>query len=434
MPDTPLPSDKPASPIHVPTALEAAQTALEAAETDLAIAESAADDLKVSELRYRRLFETAHDGILLLDSETCQITDANPFMTELLGYSHDALLGKELWEIGLLQDKEASLSAFAQLEREGHIRYDDLPLENQQGQRREVEFVSNLYPEGDRTVIQCNIRDITERKTLERVLAQVHVQDKEIALALQRPMLFQPKEDAFSGLTVQTTYVMASEDALVGGDFWDTFAFDDGHVALVMGDVMGHGLTSAIFTTELKHTMRAYIREHVQPACILFHMNQFLCESNRLFHEGVNTEGSDAPVCIALAVVERETGAGTLAIAGMEPPLLVRANGGVNSSTAMGIPLGIQANEEFDAFDFQLEEGDTLLLTTDGITEARQGKTFLETEGLMRLAVEGNRGTLRKMADTILNGALAFAGGKLRDDASLVLVRRIAFVGSDNAG
>jgi serine phosphatase RsbU (regulator of sigma subunit) len=111
-------------------------------------------------------------------------------------------------------------------------------------------------------------------------------QSQKIALALQRPMLFQPKEDAFSGLMVHTAYAMASEEALVGGDFWDTFAYDHGHVAFVLGDVTGHGLPSAIFTTELKHTMRAYIREHEEPARILYHMNQFLFQSTDCSKKG----------------------------------------------------------------------------------------------------------------------------------------------------
>ena len=84
--------------------------------------------LRVSELRYRRLFETARDGILILDSETGRITDANPFMSELLGYPREELLGRELWEIGLLRDKEASQEAFGRLERDGYIRYENLPL------------------------------------------------------------------------------------------------------------------------------------------------------------------------------------------------------------------------------------------------------------------------------------------------------------------
>jgi PAS domain S-box-containing protein len=126
--------------------------------------------LHISEIRYRRLFEAARDGILILNPKTRRIADANPFMSELLGYAHEDLLGKELWEIGLLKDEEASRTAFSELQEKGYIRYEDLPLQTSQGVRREVEFVSNLYQENGHKVIQCNIRDITERKRAEHEL------------------------------------------------------------------------------------------------------------------------------------------------------------------------------------------------------------------------------------------------------------------------
>jgi len=126
--------------------------------------------IRASEIRYRRLFEAARDGILIVDPGTRKITDANPFMTELLGYPHRDLLGKELWEIGLLKDEEASRAAFRELQEKHFIRYEDLPLQDKAGHHRDVEFVSNLYDEDGREVIQCNIRDITERKQLEAAL------------------------------------------------------------------------------------------------------------------------------------------------------------------------------------------------------------------------------------------------------------------------
>ncbi len=126
--------------------------------------------IRTSEIRYRRLFEAARDGILILDPHTRQITDANPFMSELLGYSLNELLGRELWEIGLLKDEKASRAAFRELRKNHFIRYEDLPLQTKAGGRHEVEFVSNLYDEDGRQVIQCNIRDITERKHAERKL------------------------------------------------------------------------------------------------------------------------------------------------------------------------------------------------------------------------------------------------------------------------
>lgn len=126
--------------------------------------------LRRSELRYRRLFEAAKDGVLIVDPATRKILDANPFMTELLGYSHEELLGKELFEIGLLEDEEASRSAFGRLQEERILRYDDLPLETKSGERREVEMVSSLHREAEDSIIQCNIRDITARKRDEEAL------------------------------------------------------------------------------------------------------------------------------------------------------------------------------------------------------------------------------------------------------------------------
>jgi PAS domain S-box-containing protein len=142
--------------------------------------------LRTSEIRYRRLFEAARDGILILDPSTRKITDANPFMTELLGYSHKELLGKELWEIGLLKDEEASRSAFRELQEKHFIRYENLPLQNKAGQRHEVEFVSNLYDEDGRKVIQCNIRDITKRRQAEEALVSAKNQIGRHALHLER--------------------------------------------------------------------------------------------------------------------------------------------------------------------------------------------------------------------------------------------------------
>ena len=123
--------------------------------------------LRESEIRYRRLFETAKDGILILDTHTGKITDANPYMSELLGYSKEHFDGKELWEIGLFSDRSANEEAVRELQEQGYIRFEHLPLETSQGERVEVEIVANSYKEDDHSVIQCNIRDITERSRLE---------------------------------------------------------------------------------------------------------------------------------------------------------------------------------------------------------------------------------------------------------------------------
>jgi PAS domain S-box-containing protein len=143
----------------------------------------------VSEVRYRRLFEAAHDGVLIVDPETRRIVEANPFMTELLGYPHDQLVGKELYQIGLLRDEAASQEMMQKLKRTSQVRYEDLPLESQGGEHQEVEVVANLYDESGHSVIQCNIRDITERKRTEEhvkmLMAEVNHRAKNLLAVVQ---------------------------------------------------------------------------------------------------------------------------------------------------------------------------------------------------------------------------------------------------------
>jgi PAS domain S-box-containing protein len=146
--------------------------------------------LRISEIRYRRLFEAARDGILIVDPYSRQITDANPFMTDLLGYKHEELLGKELWQIGLLKDEAASRAAFKELQINRYVRYEDLPLQSKAGESRQVEFVSNLYEEDGRSVIQCNIRDITQRKLAqEQIVEQAAYLDEATNAILVRDLV-----------------------------------------------------------------------------------------------------------------------------------------------------------------------------------------------------------------------------------------------------
>ena len=132
--------------------------------------DSAKQRLKDSEIRYRRLFETAQDGILILDAETGQILDVNPFLIDMLGYPYKEFIGKRLWEIGPFKDVEASKIAYRELQEKDYVRYENLPLETRDKREIQVEFVSNIYKVNHSRIIQCNIRDITERKQIERQL------------------------------------------------------------------------------------------------------------------------------------------------------------------------------------------------------------------------------------------------------------------------
>jgi diguanylate cyclase (GGDEF)-like protein/PAS domain S-box-containing protein len=126
--------------------------------------------IQTSELRYRRLFEAAQDGILILDAKTGAITDVNPFLIKMLGYSREEFVEKKLWEVGAFKDIEASQEAFEALQKNEYIRYEDLPLKAKSGKLIDVEFVSNVYLVDGEKVIQCNIRDITDRKQAQDAL------------------------------------------------------------------------------------------------------------------------------------------------------------------------------------------------------------------------------------------------------------------------
>jgi PAS domain S-box-containing protein len=160
--------------------------------TERRLAEAA---LKTSELNYRRLFQSAKDSILVLDAITLEIIDANPFMTALVDYSREELLGKELWEIGFFGDKRSSQALYQELQACGYVRYDHLPLETKHGKRAEVEFISNVYLVGQRAVAHCNIRDISERSGMQRklleqaeALADLHLRKNEFLAMLSHEL------------------------------------------------------------------------------------------------------------------------------------------------------------------------------------------------------------------------------------------------------
>ncbi len=162
------------------------------------------DALKHSEKRYRRLFESAKDGILILDANTGRVDDVNPFLLKLLGYSFNEMWGKYIWELGVFKDIAASKDAFRALQDNEYIRYEDLPLETHDGKPVSVEFVSNVYLVDQTRVIQCNIRDISGRKQADaerkRLMAAIE-QSNEIIMMTDAQGLIQFVNPAFECTT-----------------------------------------------------------------------------------------------------------------------------------------------------------------------------------------------------------------------------------------
>jgi PAS domain S-box-containing protein len=140
--------------------------------TDISDCKREVAGLVASEVRYRRLFESARDGILILDAETGIIVDVNPYLVELLGFTRAEVVDKRLWELGTFHDSRVSEAKFRELQEVGYVRYDDMALETSDGRRAEVEFISNVYLVNGVRVIQCNVRDVSERKRAEALIAK----------------------------------------------------------------------------------------------------------------------------------------------------------------------------------------------------------------------------------------------------------------------
>ena len=203
--------------------------------------------IRTSELRYRRLFEAAQDGILILDAETGAITDVNPFLIKMLGYSREEFVERKLWEVGAFRDIEASQEAFEALQKNEYIRYEDLPLRAKSGKLIDVEFVSNVYLVGDEKVIQCNIRDITERKQAQDALLKSQVLLREQSVRDHLTGLFNRR---YMEETLERELLRATRKQLLLGiimlDVDDLKRFNDtyGHAA---GDLILRELGSLLF-------------------------------------------------------------------------------------------------------------------------------------------------------------------------------------------
>jgi len=179
--------------------------------------------LAASELRYRRLFESAQDGILILDAETGMVVDVNPFLTALLGYSHTEFLGKKVWELGFFRNIAANEDKFRELQARDYVRYEDMPLETAAGRKIDVEFVSNVYLVEGKRVIQCNIRDISDRVRAASYQRMNH----EILRILNEPSdLAHTMQAVIATLKAQTTFDAVGIRLQNGDDF--PYYYQDG--------------------------------------------------------------------------------------------------------------------------------------------------------------------------------------------------------------
>jgi PAS domain S-box-containing protein len=260
-----------------------------------------------------------------------------------------------------------------------------------------------------------------ERTWLTAESVRVRQREHHIAATLQRSLLQMPAVDSFEGLALHTEYKPALAEADVGGDFLDAFAIAPGRVALVVGDVSGKGVTAAARTAETRYVLRGYLRELGDPAQVMARVNTVISTNYEL--EPVDT--NQGFVCVSLVVIDTQTGVVTASLAGCEPPLIITASGRVTPLEATGMPLGVDANAIYGTAVAHVESGDTILMVTDGITEARRGGQMYGQSGLIASAARhAPKADIDIAAQRILDDARRFAG-IFRDDIALLLARRL---------
>ncbi len=266
--------------------------------------------------------------------------------------------------------------------------------------------------------------DVTRRVEIELERDALLEQQRHVSETLQRALLLTPPPATLNGLEVSTQYLPAWDEALIGGDFFDTLSLSENRVALVVGDCTGKGLKAAQYTAEVKYALRALLREHKCPSLVLCRLNRYLIDSQRL-----DGRAADAFVCVAVAVVDTLTGTAYVASSGMEPPLIVRRSGATEPTQVRGLILGLDPAAKYEHETVTLGSGDTLVMITDGITEAHSPRPDRDMFGYDRFqnvaaAAAADALTVEAMGERIVATARAFTQDKLEDDVCVLLARR----------
>ncbi len=238
--------------------------------------------------------------------------------------------------------------------------------------------------------------------------------ESRIADVLQRTFLSKSPVTA-DRFEIAQVYEPAMNGALVGGDFYDVYETSDGKIALVIGDVSGKGLQAAVHTAMVRYTLRAYLNEGHSPGAAL-----------RLMNSGIERlMDSETYVTIFVGVLDTASGELVYANAGHEPPFYSCAATQL-TLPATGLPLGADADSDYEEGKITLESGCVLLLYTDGVSEARSGISMLGEEGVGEELAVCRELASGEVANCVYRRAAEFAGGELKDDVAILAVRAVS--------
>ena len=387
----------------------------EEARTSRALAEAQRAEAEEVQQRTQEILDSITDMQVALDRDW-RIVSMNASAVRFLqsaGHEPGAVIGHVLWEAyPLMLDRQFEVEI---MQAVGDGRRFDFEAFLTDFNRW---IAVRVFPQENGVALYST--DITERKEAEAALQAGYKRERRIADTLQAIILHTPLAETSPSLAIEAFYEAASDEAAVGGDFSDVFTYDGGKIALVVGDISGKGLRAATLIAEIKFALRTILREYPWPEKAVSRLNDFVCEAQRQ-----GDFNGDYQVVLSLVVFDPETGRVSYVTAGGEPLLIVRANGAAEVVGTNGLLLGVMPNIGYQATEAVCDGGDTLLLATDGLTEARRPGAMLGFEGLQAHAAASLPGhPLRDAGQALIESVRGWAGGAFSDDVCVLLARR----------
>jgi PAS domain S-box-containing protein len=383
---------------------------------DISERRRAEEALRVSQERYRSIVDNTVEGIWSFDLDGIT-TYANGRMSEILGTESENMIGTSIFEFVRPTDLRDARELFSRW-MAGEKLKTEFNLYQRDGTMLHVMLTSNTHGDhGFAGEISVMVSDITELKRAQADLKRTAERNKRIADTLQLSLMMDPPRILLRNIEVESIYRPAWDEAEVGGDFCDAIPLGRNRVALVIGDVVGKGLQAAARTAEIKFTLRAFLRGNSSPEHAVEALNEFLCDTH-------GDDEEEAIIGLAIAIMHLTTGEIRVAVGGCEPPIIIRSTGEAHQMETGGLPLGAIPGTRYTHVTGRLGLGDTLLMTTDGVTEARRNKQLFGIESVLQIARENAGSPPAALIELILSSARQFAAGQLQDDACLLAARR----------
>lgn len=365
--------------------------------------------LKESEELFRAVVDQSHDGIAIWNSAG-RVIFANKALERILSYPATTINMSD-WPSRAFPNKalRAKLREMMARVREGAIKYFDAPVVRIDGSTVWVSFsITNITLEGKSYVLTV-ATDITESLRADQLMKAYEAEHR-IAGILQEHLL--PKKPVIQGVEVGIAYRPAFEAERVGGDFYDVFEIDDRLVAALIGDVSGKGIEAAGLSAIARSSVRTLACMDPSPSFVLSKTN----------HALLSQVNDDKFVTATFAVLDKESLEVRYASAG-HPPGMVCGSDCRLLPVRPGLPLGIAENAIYREMSDVIDQSQSLVFYTDGLTEASNGSSYMGEEGVLKTVMGIGECETQELADLLWNAADDFSSGRLVDDVAVIVIR-----------